>query len=85
MWLYYGVRRGNCFRGEPIRKIKVEERVKNLNNGKAASKDEVTEEMVKSGGDVVVDWVWKLCKMAFESDVVLRDLRSYGIVPLRQG
>ena len=42
---YDGVRRGNYFGGEPIRKIEVEERVKKLKNGKAAGKDEVTEEM----------------------------------------
>ena len=48
-----GVRRGKYFRGEPIRKIEVEERVKKLKNGKAAGKDEVTDEMVKGGGDVV--------------------------------
>ena len=80
---YDGVRRGNCFEGEPIRKIVVEERVKKRKNGKAAGKDEVIEEMVKSGGDVVVDWIWKLCNMAFESDVVPEDLRYDVIVPLK--
>ena len=54
---YGRVRRRNYFGGEPIRKIEVEERVKKLKNGKAAGKDEVTEEMVKGGGDVVVDWI----------------------------
>ena len=34
--------------------------------------DEVTEEMVKGEGDVVVDWIWKLCNMAFEIDVGLK-------------
>ena len=77
-----GARRGNYFGGEPIRKIKVEERVKKLKNGKDAGKDEVTEEMVKGGGDVVVDWIWKLCNMAFESDVVPEDVRSVVIVSL---
>ena len=82
---YDGFRRGNCFGGEPIRKIGVEERVKKLKNGKAAGKDEVTEEMVKGGGDVVVDWIWKLCNLAFESDVVPEDLSSTVIVPLHKG
>ena len=48
-------------------------RVRKLKNGKAASKDEITGEMIKSGGDKVVDWIWKLCKMAFESGVVPED------------
>ena len=41
--------------------------------------------MVKGGGDVVVDWIWKLCNMAFESGVVPKDLRSAVIVPLHKG
>ena len=41
--------------------------------------------MVKSGGDLVVDWIWKLCSMVFESDVVPEDLRSAVIVPLYKG
>ena len=82
---YDGVRRGNYFGGEPIRKIEVEEKVKKLKNGKAAGKDEVTEEMVKGGGDVVADWIWKLCNMALESDVVPEDLRSAAIIPLSKG
>ena len=38
---------------EPIRKIKVEKSVKNLKNGKAAGKDEVTRDMIEDGGGVV--------------------------------
>ena len=81
---YDGDRRGNCFGGEPIKKIEVEERVKKLKNGKAAGKDEVTKEMVKGGGDVVVDWIWKLCNMVFENDAVPEDLRSAVIVTLHR-
>ena len=51
----------------------VEVRVGKLKNGKAAVKDEVTEEMKKGGGDKVEDWIWRLCNMAFESVVVLED------------
>ena len=41
--------------------------------------------MVKCGGDVVVDWIWKLCNMAFENDVVPEDSRSAEIVLLHKG
>ena len=44
--------------------------------------DGVTGEMVKSGGDMVVNWIWRLCNMAFESGVVPEDWRSVVIVPL---
>ena len=77
---YDGVRSENYFEGEPIRKIEVKERVKELKNGKSAGKDEITEQMVKGGGDMVVDWIWKLYNMTFESDVVPEDLRSGVIV-----
>ena len=82
MCSYDRVRRGNYFGGEPIRIIDVEERVKKLKNGKVAGKDEVTKEMVKGGGDGVVEWIWKLCNMAFQSDVVPEDMRFAVIVPL---
>ena len=52
---------------------------------KEAGKDEVRGEIVKGGGDVVVDWIWKLCNMTFESGVVHEDLRSAVIVPLHKG
>ena len=56
-----------------------------LNNGKAAGKDEVTGEMIKGGGDRVVDWIWRLCNIAFDSDVVPEDKKSAVIVPLYSG
>ena len=56
-----------------------------LKNQKAAGKDEVTGEIIKDGGNRVVDWVWKLCKMAFESGVVLEDWSSAVIIPLYKG
>ena len=73
-----GVQRGNYFGGEAIRRMEVEVRVVKLKNGKAASKDEVTGEMIKGGGHRVVDWIWKLSK----SDIVSEDWRSAVIVPL---
>ena len=56
-----------------------------LKNGKVAFKDEVTGEMIKGGGNWVVDWIWRLCNMAFESVVVPEDWRSAVIVPLYKG
>ena len=58
------------FGGDPIRRTEVEVRVGKLKNGEAAGKDEVTREMVKGGGNRMVDWIWKLCNMAFESGIV---------------
>ena len=41
--------------------------------------------MVKGGGGMVAVWIWKLCNMVFENDVVPEDLRSAVIVPLHKG
>ena len=38
--------------------------------------------MIKSGGDRVVDWIWRLFSKAFESGVVPEDWRSAVIIPL---
>ena len=80
-----GIRRGNYFGGEPFGRAKVEVRVGKLKNGKARAKDEISGEIIKGGGDRVVDWVWGLCNMAFESGVVPGDWRSVVIVPLYKG
>ena len=78
------VRRGNYFGGEPIRKTEVEVKVGKFRNEKAAGKDVVTE-MIKGGGNRVVGWIWRLCNMALESDVVPEEWRSALILPLYKG
>ena len=35
--------------------------------------------------DNVVDWIWRLCNMAFENGVVPEDLKNAVIVPLYKG
>ena len=66
----------------PIRRIEVEVRLGKLKNGKAAGKDKVTGEMIKGEGNKVVEWIWRLCNMVFESGVVPEDWRSTVIVSL---
>ena len=41
--------------------------------------------MIKDGGDRVVDWICRLCNMAFESGVVPEDCKSAVIVSLYKG
>ena len=47
-------------------------RLKRLKTGKATGKAEVIGEIIKNWGGPVIDWVWKLCRMAFENGVVRR-------------
>ena len=58
------------FGGEPVGIAEIEMRVGKLKNGKAAGKDQITGEMIKGGGDSVVNWICRLCNMAFESGVM---------------
>ena len=73
------------FGGEPIGRAEVEVRVGKLKNGKSAGKDEITGEMIKGAGDRVVDWIWRLCNMDFESCVLPEGWRSSVIVSLYKG
>ena len=53
-----------------------------LKNRKALSGDEITGEMIIGGSDRVVDWIWRVCNMSFESGIVPEGWRSGVIVPL---
>ena len=46
-------------------------RVGKLKNGNAVAGDEIIGEMIKGGGDRVVDWIWRLRSMCFESGNLL--------------
>ena len=41
--------------------------------------------MIKGGNDEVIDWIWRMCNMVFESGVVSGDWRSAVIVLLYKG
>ena len=43
-----------------------------LKSEKAAGKNEVTREIVKGRGESVVDCIWRLRNMAFESGVITK-------------
>ena len=58
------------FGGESIRRTEVEVNVGKLKNGKAKGRDEIIGDMIKGGGDRVVDWIWRLCNKAFVNCVV---------------
>ena len=53
MFGFDGVRKGNYFGGELIRRTEVEVRVGKFKNGK----NEVTGETIKGGVNGVVDWI----------------------------
>ena len=63
----------------------IELRLGKLMNGKVAGKDEITGEMMKGGGNRVVNWIWRSYNMAFKSSVVPENWRSTVILPLYKG
>ena len=73
MYGFYEIQRDNYCGGEPNGRAEVEVRVGKLKNGMGPGKDEITREMVKSGGVRVMKRIWSLCNMAFESGVVPED------------
>ena len=56
------IQKGNYFGGEPIGKAEIKVKVGKLKN----EKDEITREIIKCKGARMVDWIWRLCNMAFE-------------------
>ena len=56
-----------------------------IKTGKAPGIDGVCGEMLKYGGDSIVEWIWKLCKLAWEEGRFPEDWKSGIIVPLYKG
>ena len=80
-----GIRRGNCFERESIGRAEVGVRVGKPKNGKVAGKNEITGKMIQGESDRVVDWIWRLSNIAFESGVVPKNWRYAVIFPLYKG
>ena len=80
-----GVRRNGYSGEEIITRDEVVDRVRKLKNGKSAGIDGITGEMIKNGGEKVIDWIWKLCSRAFVEGVVPKDWRRAVIVPFYKG
>ena len=53
------------FDGEPIGRTEVEVRMRELKSGGAADREKVKGEMILGGGGRVVNWIWRLCNVAF--------------------
>ena len=69
---------------EPLITTEVEVRVIKLKIGNRKGKEEVTGEIIKGEGDMVVDWIWSLRNISCENGVVPDDKRSAVIVPLNK-
>jgi hypothetical protein len=82
---FVGLGRNRYFGNELITKEEVIGRVRKLKNGKSPGIDGITGEMIKNGGENVIDWIWKLCNKAFAEGIVPKDWSRAVIVPLYKG
>ncbi len=70
---------GRVVRGEIV------EAIRKLKLGKAPVSDGITAEMMKYGGEIVVDWMMLICNLAWEQSKVPEDWRKAIVVPLYKG
>ena len=68
-----------------VERVEVEKAISRLKCGKAAGIDGITPEMLKYGGEVVVEWMWLICKLAWKQKEVPEEWRKAVIVPLYKG
>ena len=53
-----------------------------LKNGMVVAKDGIKGDTIKNGGELGIDWTWRLCNIAFENGLIPEDWRSTVIVLL---
>ncbi len=68
-----------------VEQSEIMEAIRKLKLGKAPGLDGITAEMLKYGGEIVVDWMMWICNLAWEQSKVPEDWRKAIIVPLYKG
>ena len=77
--------RGRVPEQRELSRGEVEKAINRLKGGKAAGIDGITAEMLKYGGDVVAEWMFWLCDLAWKQREVPDEWRKAVIVPLHKG
>ncbi len=65
--------------------MEVEKAIARLKCGKATGMDGITAEMLKYGGDIVVEWLLLICEQVWKRGEVPDDWKKAIIVPLYKG
>ena len=68
-----------------LERSEIMEAIRKLKLGKAPGSVGITAEMLKYGGEIVVDWMVWICNLAWEQSKVPEDWRKAIIVPLYKG
>ena len=62
----------------------VEQAVKKLQNGKAAGEDEIVAEMLKSGGEVMIDWLLEILQEVWRTKQLPSEWKKSILVPVHK-
>ena len=73
-----------CVQGE-VKKAEVRKAIERLKVGKAPGIDGITAEMLKYGGDEVVEWMLHICNLAWKQGVVPEEWMKAIIIPIYKG
>ena len=65
-----------------VTREEVAKAVRRLQNGKAAGKDRIVAELLKSGGETVIDWLTELMQEVWRTKKVPQDWRNATFIPL---
>ena len=70
--------------GNEVTREEVEVAVRKLKNGKAPGSDEIVAELVKNGGQVMVDWLWELLREVWRTKGVPQEWKNAILIPLHK-
>ena len=67
-----------------VTREEVEHAVNKLKNGKAAGSDEIAAEVVKGGGQAMIDWLWELLREVWKTKQVPQEWKNATLIPLHK-
>ena len=62
----------------------IEKAVDKLRNGKSAGDDRIVAELLKNGGEAIINWLWELLKMVWKTRQVPSEWKSATLVLLHK-
>ena len=65
-------------------KKEVEKAVGKLCNGKAAGQDEAVAELLKYGGEVVIDWLTEVIQQVWRSGKIPQEWKDATLIPVHK-
>ena len=67
-----------------VTREEVEHTVNKLKNSKAAGSDEIAAEVVKDGGQAMIEWLWELLREVWKTKQVPQEWKNATLIPLHK-